>query len=1124
MQIKPTIMVRELFNGDVLAFPLADPSLISYAEDREDVLLEMEMFLREHLTDIPAKQLSRFVYPEGTELVEVEVMIPRPDLPKSLQPTMPVALSCLVIPQRHESWVYLVALQHTFYLEKGESLPNAVEREVTRQVSAREMGAMEYLALLPARMETLVSLPLELDRLERLDPKKMRSRRESLAKKKRQHEAKLLLEEVGVDLVKKMKRSKELTLVGQKKPLENLAALLTADDAMSVVVVGPPLAGKTALIRELVRSAKLRRPLILTSGARLIAGQSGFGQWQDRLHRVMRAAEEIGAILYFDDLNDLFAGQSGGSLDMAGAMRPYIEDGRVRIVGEVSSEALESLERRHVGFFGALHKVRLEEVDASQALEVLRARVRHGKKLDARKPALEDAAMEPLIELSDRYLPYQSFPGKAMQILDDLVAMYDSSYLPEEGIAITAEDVYQLFCVRTGIPEFLLREDNPLKRQEIVDFFGERIIGQREAIARVADVVCAVKARLQPPGKPLATFLFIGPTGVGKTEVAKTLSRFLFGSPDRLVRFDMSEYMDASAAVRLIQGSSSGEGELTRRVRQQPFCALLLDEIEKAHPAVFDLLLQVCGEGRLTDARGRTTHFHNAIIIMTSNLGVAHRRDALGFGEASAAHANQEHMDEVRRHFRPEFVNRLDSVVGFDALTRDQALAVCRVTLKRICARAGMAEHRISLHVSDRAALNLANAGHSDAYGARALRRHLDDMLVSPMAKIFSAYASQLTGAMVFVEHVDEEPYASFEEEVTRPGTGTLLATETSGDVRITVHRGERASMSRELRGFELISSLRRRASNNMQIQRILDLRSHLDFLLAQLNYGNRSSRKGGKQEARALAENARLHSEYFELDGVWKNLAAPVVDIEDAEELAITALFEGESLEPYIEEAQRAYNEFKVAFVYAMLSRITARDEAFLSIRRINGPGSVWMEYLEGFFDMAEQRKWDLTFHLDGDRKAPDSGQSWAGTTRWGPPRSVERFGELLTTNPDNYHGALMRVRGDYAGALLAMELGRHVFAMGGDQGDHEIYVQHICSTYSPSEERMTRYLEQPIVDSDKVKKMRPVRRWNYPPRSRLEFPCEGSANLTITTQDYWKRYDEIAALILMRRFGRRG
>ena len=1123
MQIKPTIMVRELFNGDVLAFPLADPTLISYAEEREDVLLEMEMFLKEHLTDIPAQQLSRFVYPEGTELVEVEVMIPRPDLPKALQPAMPIALSCLVIPQRHESWVYIVALQHTFYLEKGESLPNAVEREVTRQVSAREMGATEYLALLPARMEDLVSLPLELDRLERLDPKKMRNRRENLAKKKRHHEAKLLLEEVGVDLLKSMKRTKELTLVGQEKPLENLAALLTADEAMSVVVVGPPLSGKTALIRELVRSGKLRRSLILTSGARLIAGQSGFGQWQDRLHRVMKAAEEVGAILYFDDLNDLFAGQSGGSLDMAGAMRPYIEDGRVRVVGEVSLEALESLERRHVGFFGALHKVRLEEVDAAQALEVLRARVRHGKKLDARKPALEAPAMEPLIELSDRYLPYQSFPGKAMQILDDLVAMYDSNYLPEEGITITAEDVYKLFCVRTGIPEFLLREDNPLKRHAIVDFFGERIIGQREAIARVADVVCAVKARLQPPGKPLATFLFIGPTGVGKTEVAKTLSRFLFGSPDRLVRFDMSEYMDASAAARLIQGSSSGEGELTRRVRQQPFCALLLDEIEKAHPAVFDLLLQVCGEGRLTDARGRTTHFHNAIIIMTSNLGVAHRRDALGFGEASAGHANQQHMDEVRRHFRPEFVNRLDAVVGFEALTRDQALAVCRVTLKRICARAGMAEHRVSMHVSERAALDLANAGHSDAYGARALRRHLDDVLVSPMAKIFAAHASQLAGAQVFVEHIDEEPYSSFEEEITRPGTGTLLGTVNSGNTRISVHRGERSSVSRELRGFDAISGVRRRAANTMKVQRILELRSHLDFLLAQFNYGNRGSRKG-KQEARAIAENARLHSEYFELDNIWKTLARPVTDIEDAEELAITALFEGETLQPYIEEAERAYEEFSVAFVYAMLARVSARDETFLSIRRINGPGSVWMEYLEGFLDMAQERGWDLLFHLDGDRKAPDSGQSWAGTTRWGPPRSLERFGELLTSRPDDYHGMLVRVRGDFAGALLALEIGRHVFSMGGDQGDHELYVQHICSSYAPNEERMKRYLEQPIVESDKVQKMRPVRRWTYPPRNRVDFPNDGNCYLNITTQDYWRRYDKVAAMLLMRRFGRRG
>ena len=1121
MQIKPTIMVRELFNGDVLAFPLADPTLISYGEEEDDVLLEMEMFLREHLTEVPAKQLSRFIYPEDTELIDVEVMVPRPDLPKPLQPTMPLALSCLVIPQRHESWVYIVALQYTFYLEKGESLANAVEREVTRQVSARELGGIEYLALLPAKQESLVNLPLELERLERLDPKKMRNRRENLAKKKRKHEAKVLLEEIGVDLLKKMKRSKELALVGQQKPLDNLAALLTSNDAMSVVVVGPPLSGKTALIRELVRSGKLRRPLILTSGARLIAGQSGFGQWQERLHRVMMAAEEVGAILYFDDLSDLFAGQSGGSLDMAGAMRPYIEDGRVRIVGEVSTEALGNLERRHVGFFSALHKVRLDEVDAASALEVLRARVKHGKKLDARKPALAREAMEPLIELSDRYLPYQSFPGKAMQILDDLIAMRDSNYLPEEGITITSEDVYKLFCVRTGIPEFLLREDDSLKRQTILDSFGERIIGQREAIARVADVICAVKARLQPPGKPLATFLFIGPTGVGKTEVAKTLSRFLFGSPDRLVRFDMSEYMDASAAARLIQGTSSGEGELTRRVRQQPFCALLLDEIEKAHSAVFDLLLQVCGEGRLTDARGRTTHFHNAIIIMTSNLGVAHRRDALGFGEAGTSAPNQAHMDEVRRHFRPEFVNRLDAVVGFEALTMDQALAVCRVTLRRICARAGMAEHRVVLKVSDKAATELARTGHSDAYGARALRRHLDDVLVSPLARIFASHASQLAGAQVWVWHVDEDlDNEAFPEEEDRPGSGTLLETVVSGQTRIAVYRGERTSVARELRGFEQISNLRRRVAREMKLRRITELRAHLDFLLAQLNYGNRKNRNR-KEDARAATERARLHAEYFELDEVWKSLELPRVDIEEAEELAISALFEGEDLAPYIEEAEAAYNGFSKAMVYAMLARISARDEVMLAIRRINGPGSVWMEYLDGLFDMAVERGWTLTFHLDGDRKAADSGQEWDATTRWGPPRTLERFGELLTMRPDSYHGVLLRARGDYAGAFLGLEVGRHVFAMGGDQGDHELHVQLMATAHTPSKERMKQLLEQAPVDADKIQKMRPVRRWDYPPRSRVEFSNDGRRTLNITPQDYWRRYEEVAYLLLMQRFG---
>ena len=253
----------------------------------------------------------------------------------------------------------------------------------------------------------------------------------------------------------------------------------------------------------------------------------------------------------------------------------------------------------------------------------LRVRAQQWARTEPNRPTVALEALAPVVELARRYLPYRAFPGKAVRFLEELRATRDTVRdATGRPIPLGLEDAYEAFSLVTGIPAFLLRDDRELHLDEVVGRLRKRMIGQEEAVRRVAETICVAKAQLGPGDKPLATFLFVGPTGVGKTELARSLADFLFGSENRLVRFDMSEYGDPWAAERLITGGT-GDGLLTSKVREQPFCVVLLDEIEKAHPAVFDLLLQVLGEGRLTDGRGRTTYFQNAIIVMTSNLGAA---------------------------------------------------------------------------------------------------------------------------------------------------------------------------------------------------------------------------------------------------------------------------------------------------------------------------------------------------------------------------------------------------------------------------------------------------------------------------------------------------------------------
>jgi ATP-dependent Clp protease ATP-binding subunit ClpC len=355
---------------------------------------------------------------------------------------------------------------------------------------------------------------------------------------------------------------------------------------------------------------------------------------------------------------------------------------------------------------------------------------------------MEGGVVETVYRLFARFMPYQGFPGRATGFVSELFDRALRHKRPRVGLG----DVIEQFVRQTGLPEKFLRDEVPLAREAVLDELRKQVVGQEAACRAAADLVLTFKAGLNDPNRPPGVLLFVGPTGVGKTEMAKALSRFFFGhgeKQDRLLRLDMSEYAGPGAAERLLGGDFGGPSGLTglrgepspliRRVRQQPFSVLLLDEIEKAAPEVFDLLLGVFDEGRLTDPYGRLTTFRSTILIMTSNLG-ADRPAGFGLGKRSEP-APPGYDDAAMSFFRPEFFNRIDAVVTFEPLGRETVRSITEKELREIAGREGLARAGLRLRWTGRAAAELADRGFDRRYGARPLLRVLETLVVAPLAK-----------------------------------------------------------------------------------------------------------------------------------------------------------------------------------------------------------------------------------------------------------------------------------------------------------------------------------------------------------------------------------------------------
>jgi ATP-dependent Clp protease ATP-binding subunit ClpC len=482
----------------------------------------------------------------------------------------------------------------------------------------------------------------------------------------------------------------------------------------------------------------------MTSGARLIAGMQYLGEWQARCERLIEELSDINGVLCLDNLLELVrTGTGSGSDSLATFFLPYLQRGELRMITEATPAELDACKRLLPGFVDLFQILPLPQFNREQALSLLN-RVATIQAQN-QKIEIKSEVSSLTYRLFRRFQPYHAFPGKSVAFVNEL---FDLA-LRNRQKRITINDAIAHFVQQTGLPEIFLRDELPLGYDEALEAFRQQVIGQDAACEAAAGLVTTFKAGLNDPQRPLGVLLFCGPTGVGKTELARALAGYFFGhshlfeshgSNDRLVRLDMSEYAGWSGAQRLLTGPDGEPSELIKRIRRQPFCVLLLDEIEKADADVFDVLLSVFDEGRLTDHYGRVTTFRSSIIIMTSNLG-ADKLARMGFETRGAPSYSREAMN----FFRPEFFNRIDAIVQFNSLSKEMMRQITVKELRQISRREGLQKKNLQLEWTEDLIEHLLATGFDQRYGARPLQRTVESFVVKPLARFLLAHP-QLNG------------------------------------------------------------------------------------------------------------------------------------------------------------------------------------------------------------------------------------------------------------------------------------------------------------------------------------------------------------------------------------------
>ena len=575
-----------------------------------------------------------------------------------------------------------------------------------------------------------------------------------------QHEASLpavveptessILAQYGTDITTLAQEGKIDAVIGRNRETERVVQILSRRKKNNPILVGEAGVGKSAIVEGLAlrivagdvpHTIADKRIFSLDVGA-LVAGTKYRGEFEERLGEIVEELRKRGdTILFIDEIHTIVgAGATQGSLDTANILKPALARGEIQTIGATTADEYRECIERDAALERRFQKVMVEPTTESDTLEILR----NIAPLYEQHHTVHytEEALRACVELSGRYISDRHFPDKAIDLLDEVGA---STHLRHEGALakIDKADVAQCLTAATGIPTEQLTASTSVTLQGLERHLTSRIIGQEEALQRISRHICRAHSGLHDEYRPLGVFLVAGPTGVGKTLMAKELARYLFGSRNALIRFDMSEFSESHNVARLI-GSPPGYvgygegGELTEAVRRKPYSVILLDEIEKAHPTIFNTMLQLFDEGRLTDGAGRTVNFRNTIIIMTSNVG-SHEVAGRGGGIGYVSHSRKlsttlqtEYRRAAERAFAPEFLNRIDEIILFTSLSERNAEQIVRLEVGALRARLERLGYR--LHITPAAIRELAQRGFSERYGARAIRRTVVEHIEEPIA------------------------------------------------------------------------------------------------------------------------------------------------------------------------------------------------------------------------------------------------------------------------------------------------------------------------------------------------------------------------------------------------------